>query len=69
MTFYGGIDAKRAHNMYSVIYNKLVFEILEKRFGKHEAVVFARASAAGGQRYPVVRSIFTKRIGYLIKPN
>ena len=40
--------------MYSVLYNKLVFDLLEKRFGKHEAVVFARASAAGGQRFPVV---------------
>lgn len=44
--------------MYSVIYNELVFNVLEKRFGKNEAVVFARASAAGGQRFPVVSIIF-----------
>ena len=41
--------------MYSVIYNELVFNVLKERFGEHEAVVFARASAAGGQRFPVVR--------------
>lgn len=42
------------HNMYAVSYNELVFDLLEKRFGKHEAVVFARSSATGGQRFPVV---------------
>jgi alpha-glucosidase (family GH31 glycosyl hydrolase) len=41
----------RMHNTYSVLYNQLVFELLENRFGKGEAVVFARSSTAGGQRY------------------
>ncbi len=40
----------RMHNMYSVIYNELVFNVLKERFGEGEAVVFARASFAGGQR-------------------
>lgn len=39
------------HNAYSVIYNEMVFDLLRKRFGEGEAVVFARASAAGGQRW------------------
>ncbi len=39
------------HNMYSIIYNELVFNILKNRFGEGEAVLFARASFAGGQRY------------------
>ena len=43
------------HNLYSVIYNELVHNVLERRFGKHEAVVFARSSTVGGQRFPVVR--------------
>jgi alpha-glucosidase (family GH31 glycosyl hydrolase) len=38
------------HNSYAVIYNELVFTLLEKRLGKGEAVVFARTAAAGGQR-------------------
>lgn len=45
----------RIHNTYSVIYNELVFDVLKKRFGVGEAVVFARSSHAGGQRFPVVR--------------
>jgi alpha-glucosidase (family GH31 glycosyl hydrolase) len=40
----------RMHNLYSVLYNKLVFDLLRDRFGDGEAVVFARASFAGGQR-------------------
>ncbi|EJD05670.1 alpha-glucosidase [Fomitiporia mediterranea MF3/22] len=51
--FFDGSDPKRMHNAYSVIYNELVFKLLEKRFGKDDAVVFARASATGGQRFPV----------------
>lgn len=45
----------RIHNTYSVIYNELVFDLLKKRFGVGEAVVFARSATVGGQRFPVVR--------------
>lgn len=38
------------HNMYSIIYNELVFNLLRDRFGEGQAIVFARSSAAGGQR-------------------
>lgn len=41
------------HNFYTVLYNELVFETLEERYGKGEAVLFARSSFAGGQRFPV----------------
>ncbi|KAG8975097.1 hypothetical protein FRC05_006520 [Tulasnella sp. 425] len=34
-------------------YNKLVFNLLQERFGEHEAVLFARSATAGGQRFPV----------------
>jgi hypothetical protein len=40
----------RMHNAYAVIYNELVFRLIEKRLGKGEAVVFARSAATGGQR-------------------
>ena len=33
------------HNHYSYLYNKCVFELLEKHHGKGGAVVFARAGA------------------------
>ena len=45
------------HNTYSVIYNELVFNLLKQRFGEGEAVVFARSSTVGGQRFPVVSSV------------
>ncbi|KAL7283205.1 hypothetical protein ACG7TL_002632 [Trametes sanguinea] len=53
VVFYDGSDPKRIHNTYSVIYNEMVFRLLERRFGKGEAVVFARSATAGGQRFPV----------------
>lgn len=45
------------HNVYAITYNKLVFGLLEERFGKGEAIVFARAAHAGGQRLPVVSAL------------
>lgn len=42
----------RMHNT-SVLYNEMVFNLLEDRFGEGEAVVFARSSTVGGQRFPV----------------
>lgn len=51
MVFHDGSDPMRMHNTYSVVYNEMVFKLLEKRFGKGEAVVFARAATVGGQRF------------------
>ncbi|KAJ7905259.1 alpha-glucosidase [Mycena olivaceomarginata] len=53
VVYHDGSDPMRMHNSYAVIYNELVFTLLEKRLGKGEAVVFARTAAAGGQRFPV----------------
>ncbi|KAF7295119.1 Glycoside hydrolase family 31 protein [Mycena indigotica] len=53
VVYHDGSDPMRMHNTYSVLYNQLVFNVIEKRLGKGEAVVFARSSATGGQRFPV----------------
>lgn len=53
VVFHDGSDPMRMHNVYSVIYNELVFNVVKARFGEGEAIVFARASHAGGQRFPV----------------
>ncbi|KAG9056416.1 hypothetical protein FS842_010750 [Serendipita sp. 407] len=45
-------DSYAMHNMYTIMYNQLVHETLEERYGKGGAVVFARSSFAGGQRFP-----------------
>jgi alpha-D-xyloside xylohydrolase len=47
------VDPKKMHNYYAFIYNKLVYEVLQKRFGKNEAVLFARSATAGTQRFPL----------------
>ena len=48
-----GSDPERMHNYYTLLYNKAVFELLERKRGRGEAVVFARSATAGGQRFPV----------------
>ncbi len=55
VVFHDGSDPMRIHNTYSVVYNELVFRLLEKRFGKGEAVLFARSATAGGQRSALPR--------------
>src|SRR4029078_12981962 len=35
------------------LYNRTVFELLERERGAGEAVLFARSATAGGQRFPV----------------
>jgi alpha-D-xyloside xylohydrolase len=41
------------HNFYTYLYNKAVFELLERKCGKGEAVLFARSAAAGCQKFPL----------------
>jgi alpha-glucosidase (family GH31 glycosyl hydrolase) len=49
----------RMHNMYAILYNELVFNLLRDRLGEGQAIVFARASFAGGQR-----SVFPPRMHF-----
>ncbi|KAK7043691.1 hypothetical protein VNI00_008302 [Paramarasmius palmivorus] len=53
VVFHDGSDPMRMHNMYAITYNEFVFKLLEEQVGKGQAVLFARTSAAGGQRFPV----------------
>jgi alpha-D-xyloside xylohydrolase len=53
VVYFDGSDPERMHNYYTFLYNKCVFELLERNFGKGEAVVFARSGIAGGQQFPV----------------
>ncbi|WP_026882212.1 alpha-xylosidase [Clostridium akagii] len=53
VVYFDGSDPKKMHNFYTYIYNKTVFEILEKKLGKENAVVFARSATVGGQKFPV----------------
>jgi alpha-D-xyloside xylohydrolase len=54
VVWHDGSDPQRMHNYYTHLYNRTVFELLEKERGQGEAVVFARSATAGGQQYPVL---------------
>ncbi len=51
--YYNGMDPQKMHNYYTYLYNKTVFELLERKRGKGEAVLFARSATVGGQKFPV----------------
>ena len=51
--YYDGSDPEKMHNYYTYLYNKTVYELLERKRGKGEAVLFARSATVGGQKFPV----------------
>lgn len=53
VVYHDGSDPHKMHNYYTQLYNKTVFELLERKRGKGEAVLFARSATAGGQKFPV----------------
>ena len=53
VAWHDGSDPLLMHNYYPQLYNQAVFELLERKRGKGEAVLFARSATAGGQKYPV----------------
>ena len=53
VVYYDGSDPKKMHNYYTYLYNKTVYEVLKKKKGEKEAVLFARSATVGGQKFPV----------------
>ena len=51
--YYDGSDPVKMHNFYTYLYNKTVFDVLEKHYGKGGACLFARSATVGGQKFPV----------------
>lgn len=51
--YHNGADPVKMHNYYTYLYNKTVFEVLEKYYGKNKACLFSRSATAGCQRFPV----------------
>ena len=52
IAYFDGSDPVKMHNYYTYLYNKAVFELLERERGKGEAVLFARSATIGGQKFP-----------------
>lgn len=51
--YFDGSDPETMHNYYTLLYNRTVFELLERERGIGEACLFARSATVGGQQYPV----------------
>ena len=53
VAWFDGSDPSKMHNYYTYLYNKCVFDLLERKRGKGEAILFARSATVGGQKFPV----------------
>ncbi|UOQ91830.1 alpha-xylosidase [Halobacillus shinanisalinarum] len=53
VVYFDESDPERMHNYYAYTYNQVVFNLLKEQRGTNEAVLFARSSTAGGQKFPV----------------
>jgi alpha-D-xyloside xylohydrolase len=53
VVYFDGSDPVKMHNYYTLLYNRAVFELLQRERGRNEAAVFARSATVGGQQYPV----------------
>lgn len=53
VVYHDGSNPEKMHNYYSYLYNETVFELLKQEKGEAEAIVFARSSTTGGQKFPV----------------
>lgn len=49
--FSNGRTGEQVHNLYPLLYNKAVYEVMQEERG--EAMLFSRSGYAGSQRYPI----------------
>jgi alpha-D-xyloside xylohydrolase len=50
---YLGLEGWKYHNLFSLLYQKIIWESTERVHGAGEALIWARSGWAGSQRYPV----------------
>lgn len=53
VVYHDGSDPELMHNYYTLLYNRVVFNVIKEHRGESEALVFARSATVGGQQYPV----------------
>jgi alpha-D-xyloside xylohydrolase len=53
VVWHDGSDPALMHNYYSLLYNRTVFDEVQRVRGEGEAVLFARSATVGAQRFPV----------------
>ena len=52
VVYFNGVDPEQMHNLYPLLYNQTVWELMQEMKGD-EAIVFARSATTGGQSMPV----------------
>lgn len=53
VVYYDSSDPVKMHNYYTYLYNKTVYEVIRRKKGEKDALLFARSATAGGQKFPV----------------
>lgn len=53
VVYHNNASPHKMHNYYAYLYNEVVFDLLKRKKGEKEAVLFARSAAAGSQKFPV----------------
>ncbi len=53
VVYYDGSDPVKMHNYYTYLYNRTVYEVLRRKKGERDAILFARSATVGGQKFPV----------------
>ena len=53
VVYFDGSDPNKMHNYYTLLYNKVVYNVLQDELGKGEVLVFARSATVGSQQFPV----------------
>jgi len=53
VVYHDGSNPSGMHNLYPILYNEVVFKVLEDVRGPGEAALFARSTYASGQRFPI----------------
>lgn len=51
--YFDGSDPEKMHNYYTYLFNKTVYDLIARKKGKEEAILFARSATVGGQKFPV----------------
>lgn len=50
---YAGKEGAEMHNLYALLYNKVIYEATKEELGEENALIWARSAWAGSQKYPV----------------
>ena len=53
VVYFDGSDPVKMHNYYVFLYQKAIYELMQDKFGKQDAIIFGRAATVGTQQFPI----------------